>query len=207
MAAAPAGSVSSAEARVAFEQTSGERRQLSVMFCDLVGSTELGQRLDPEELREVLAAYQDACATAVRRFDGYVAQYLGDGVLVYFGFPRAHEDDAQRAVWAGLAIQASLAELNHHRANTGTPEISARIGIHTGLVVVSEVGGGAGQQPLALGDTVNIASRLEGVAEPGSVVISQATLRLVSGLFVTRDLGMPELEGVLEPIGVYASAK
>jgi class 3 adenylate cyclase/tetratricopeptide (TPR) repeat protein len=171
------------------------------MFCDLVGSTELGQRLDPEELRDVVATYQDACSAAVKRFEGHVAQYLGDGVLVYFGFPLAHEDDAERAVRTALAIQSSLTELNRERSSLG--EIAARIGIHTGLVVMSEMGDDA-RQPLALGDTINVASRLEGVAEPGGIVISQTTLELVPGLFVTRELGTPNLKGISDPIYVYS---
>ena len=130
-----------------------ERRQLSVMFADLVGSTERGQQLDPEDLRDVLSEYQDACSQAVKRFDGHIAQYLGDGVLVYFGYPRAHEDDAERAVRAGLAIQDALAEINRRNEQSGTPEISARIGIHAGLVVVGEVGE-AGSSGEVAGDVV-----------------------------------------------------
>ncbi|MHC4181233.1 MAG: AAA family ATPase, partial [Planctomycetota bacterium] len=172
------------------------------MFCDLVGSTELAQRLDPEELREVVTSYQNACAQAVKQYDGHVAQYLGDGVLVYFGFPLAHEDDAERAVRAGLAIQAAIVELNERPS--ATAPISARIGIHSGLAVIGDLGNDIRSQPLALGDTVNVAARLEGVAEPGGVVISHTTLRLVSGLFVTRGLGAPDLKGIKDPIDVHA---
>jgi class 3 adenylate cyclase/tetratricopeptide (TPR) repeat protein len=182
----------------------GERRQLTALFCDLVGSTDLARRIDPEELRETLSAYHDACSEAVGRFDGHVAQYLGDGVLAYFGYPRAHEDDAERAVRAGLAIQASLAELNRRRAEFGAEPIMARIGIHTGLVVVMEMGDPERPEPLALGDPINVASRLEGLAHPGGVLISHATQRLVTGLFVMHDLGTPALKGVSEPIRVYA---
>ena len=181
----------------------GERRQLTVVFCDLVGSTELGHRLDPEDLRDVLRAYHDACAAAVKRLEGHVAQYLGDGVLIYFGFPIAHEDDVERAVRSALDIQTSLVLLNEERRTHGTPEISARIGIHTGLVVVSEMGDDA-SQPLALGDATNVAARLEGVAEPGGVVISETTLGLVPGVFVTRDVGTPDLKGISDPIVVHA---
>jgi class 3 adenylate cyclase len=184
------------------EVAQGERRQLTVMFCDLVGSTALGQRLDPEDLRDVLAAYHDACSAAVKRFEGHVAQYLGDGVLVYFGFPVAHEDDADRAVRTALAIQSSLAVMNGERGKLGVPEIAARIGIHTGPVVMSEMGDQA-RQPMALGDTINVASRLEAVAEPGHVVISHTTLALVPGLFVTREIGTPDLKGVSAPIVVH----
>jgi class 3 adenylate cyclase/tetratricopeptide (TPR) repeat protein len=190
----------------ASRESAGERRQLTVMFCDLVGSTELAQRLDPEDLREVLAAYQDACSNVVKRFEGHVAQFLGDGVLVYFGFPLAHEDDAERAVRAALEIQSALARLNEERRVADSPglaEISARIGIHTGPVVVGASGDDA-HQPLALGVTVNVASRLESLAEGGGVVISETTLGLVTGLFVTRALGTPELKGVAESIAVHA---
>ncbi len=180
-----------------------ERRQLTVMFCDLVGYTELAQRLDPEELREILAAYQAACSRAIRRFDGYIAQYLGDGVLAYFGYPRAHEDDAERAVRAALAIQSSP-EGPTGRAETTAHGISARVGVHSGLVLVAEIGDEAHQETLALGDPLSVAARLQTVAAPGGVVISDTTLRLVSGLFVTRDLGTPELKGINEPIGVHA---
>jgi class 3 adenylate cyclase len=174
------------------------------MFCDLVGSTELGRRLDPEELREVITTYQRACTDAVKRYDGHVAQYLGDGVLVYFGFPLAHEDDAERAVRAGLAIQAALADLNERKSEAGATSIAARVGIHSGLVVIGELGDGARSQPLALGDTLNVAARLEAVAEPGGVVISHTTMHLVPGLFVARSLGTPELKGIEDPIQVYA---
>ena len=186
------------------EHAAGERRQLTAMFCDLAGFTDLAQRFDPEELREILLPYQEACARGIGRFDGHIAQYLGDGVLAYFGFPRAHEDDAERAVRAALAIQAALAELNEHGAVLGTPGIRARIGIHTGLVVVTRIGDGAHQETLAVGDAINIAARLQGLAEPGGILISQTTLKLVSGLFVTRDLGTPALKGVTEAIPVHA---
>jgi class 3 adenylate cyclase len=171
------------------------------MFCDLVGSTGLARRLDPEELREIIAGYQELCRAAVKRFDGHVAQYLGDGVLAYFGFPHAHEDDAERAVRAALHLHASLA---HSTERPGALPVTARVGIHTGLVVVGDLGEGSQQQPLALGETVTIASRLQGIAQPGEVVISHTTLGLAPGLFVTRDLGTPALKGVNDPIRVHA---
>ncbi|MEM7413771.1 MAG: adenylate/guanylate cyclase domain-containing protein [Myxococcota bacterium] len=181
-----------------------ERRQITAMFCDLAGSTELAQRVDPEELREILRTYQQTCAQMVARFDGHVAQLLGDGVLVYFGYPRAHEDDAQRAVRAGLAIQAELAKWNEERAARDEDLVQARIGIHTGPVVISALGGTSGRrETLALGDTIIIASRLEGLAELGQVLVSEATLRLVEGSVESRDLGTPPLKGVSEPIRVY----
>jgi len=182
----------------------GERRQLTAMFCDMVGSTALSQHLDPEELGVLVAIHQGVCMEAVTRFDGHVAQLLGDGVLVYFGYPQAHEDDAQRAIRAALAIQAALTARNAGRRGPDEPELRARIGIHTGTVVVSTLGGDVHHERLALGNTVNIAARLETIAEPGAIVMSEATLRLVAGLFVTRDLGTPPLKGVGEPIRVHA---
>jgi class 3 adenylate cyclase/tetratricopeptide (TPR) repeat protein len=182
----------------------GERRQLTALFCDVVGSTELSQRIDAEELRELIAAYQRVCADVVRRYDGHVAQLLGDGVLVYFGFPRAHEDDAVRALRAALEIQAGLRQLSAKRADARASEIRARIGVHTGPVVLSTLGSDARQETLALGDTVNIASRLDALAEPGGIVASDATVRLAGGLFVTRDLGMLALKGVVEPLHAHA---
>jgi class 3 adenylate cyclase len=173
------------------------------MFCDLVGSTQLSQRLDAEEFRELIAAYQGVCGDVVQRFDGHIAQLLGDGVLVYFGYPAAHEDDAPRAIRAALEIQAALEARNRARAPQ-SPEVRARIGIHSGPVVVSRLGGDARSETLALGDTVNIASRLDSLAEPGGVVASEATLRLASGLFVTRDLGAPPLKGVTAAVRVHA---
>src|SRR5262245_54634526 len=171
---------------------SGERRQLTVMFCDLVGSTELAQRLDPEELRELVREYRAICVDATKRFDGHVAQYLGDGVMVYFGWPQAHEDDAGRAIRAGLEIQRVLGERPEAR------QIAARIGIHTGLVVVDP--SGAGDDALALGPTSNVAARIEGVAKPGTVVVSDATLSLCPGVFVTKSLGETQLKGVEAPV-------
>ncbi len=184
--------------------SAGERRQLSAMFCDLVGSTELSQRIDAEELRELISTYQGACADAVKRFDGHVAQYLGDGVLVYFGYPQAHEDDPQRAIRAALAIQTALAAINQGRLSTGQTEIAARIGIHTGPVVVSTLGSDARQETLALGETVNIAARLDSLASPGGIVVSDTTLRLAGGSFVTRDLGLQEAKGLTSRIRVHA---
>ncbi len=196
--------------------SSGERRQLTVMFCDLVGSTALSEQLDPEELREVVRAYQEACAGVISRFEGHIAQYLGDGLLVYFGYPLAHEDDAQRAVRAGLGILTELPQLNdqveaivgarRRRAPTDpttTPPLQVRVGIHTGLVVVGEMGGGSKREQLALGETPNIAARLQGLAEPDTVVLSAATQRLVTDLFECQDLGPQTLKGISTPLSVY----
>ena len=187
------------EPRAPVQDVAGERRQLTVLFCDLVGSTALGERLDPEDLRDVVASYQAVCEEAVRRFDGYVAQYLGDGVLVYFGYPVAFDNSAESAVRAGLAIQEGLAVLNAAHGSA----FAARVGVHTGEVVIGEMGAGVHRERLALGGTTNVAARLQGVADPGTVVISDATLRLVSGLFVTQALGVPELKGVDLKLHVY----
>ena len=182
---------------------SAERRQLSVMFCDLVGNTELSTRVDPERLREVVRAYQEAAAEAIGRFDGHVAQYLGDGLLVYFGYPRAHEDDPQRAVRAGLAILEAMHALGirHERAWGYWPAV--RLGIHTGLTVVGEMGGGTRHEQLALGETPNLAARLQTLAEPGTLLISAPTQRLLHGLFGCEDLGTQTLKGVSRPVQVY----
>jgi len=177
-----------------------ERRQLTVMFCDLVGSTALAARLDPEELREHVRAYHAASADVISRFEGHIAQYLGDGLLVYFGYPLAHEDDAERAVSAALAVLNAVAALG-----TRGPGVSLtlRVGIHTGLVVIGEVGGGSRREQLALGETPNVAARLEALAEPGTVVISAATHRLVERRFSCRDLGARALHGIDTPQTIY----
>jgi class 3 adenylate cyclase/tetratricopeptide (TPR) repeat protein len=188
--------------------TSAERRQLTVMFCDLVGSTALSQQLDPEELREVVRAYQETCAAVIARFEGHLAKYLGDGLLVYFGYPAAHEDDAQRAVWAGLGILAELPQLNARvqptlEAHSRAP-LQIRIGIHTGLVVAGEMGGGDTREPLAIvGETPNIAARLQELAAPNSVALSDATYRLIQGYFECQALGPQSLKGVSLPLEVY----
>jgi TOMM system kinase/cyclase fusion protein len=180
-----------------------ERRQLTVMFCDLVDSTALASQLDPEDLREVVRAYQETCAKVIARFEGYIAQYLGDGLLVYFGYPHAHEDDAQRAVRAGLGIVEALGQLNVRLKQDRGVELAVRLGIHTGLVVVGEVGGGARQEQLALGETPNLAARLQDLAAPDTVVVSAATWRLVRGYFTAQELGAHPLKGVTAPVPVY----
>jgi predicted ATPase/class 3 adenylate cyclase len=178
------------------------------MFCDLVGSTALSQQLDPEELREVVRAYQETCAAVIARFEGHLAKYLGDGLLVYFGYPAAHEDDAQRAVWAGLGILAELPQLNARAQPTleahSRASLQIRIGIHTGLVVAGEMGGGDTREPLAIvGETPNIAARLQELAAPNSVVLSVATYRLTQGYFECQALGPQSLKGVSLPLEVY----
>jgi class 3 adenylate cyclase/tetratricopeptide (TPR) repeat protein len=198
-----------------------ERRQLTVMFCDLVGSTAMAARLDPEELREAIGAYHRCVAQEVRHFDGLVAKYMGDGVLIYFGFPRAHEDDAERAVRAGLDIVAAVRRLEAP-AIPGTPapvsstgqalggrpsgdRLQVRIGIATGLVVVGDlVGEGAAQEQAVVGETPNLAARLQAMAEPGSVVIAPATRRLLGNRFTLRALGRHAVKGLAEPVEAWA---
>jgi class 3 adenylate cyclase len=180
-----------------------ERRQLTVLFCDLVDSTRLAQQLDPEDLREVIRAYQATCVTVIQRFAGHVAQYLGDGLLVYFGYPQAHEDDPQRAVRAGLEMLDALAPLRARLAADQRLRLAVRLGIHTGLVVVGAMGAGGRQEQLALGDTPNIAARLQGLAAPDTVVVSAATYRLVQGYFACHDLGPQPLKGLETPVPAY----
>jgi class 3 adenylate cyclase/predicted ATPase len=174
----------------------GERRHLTVLFCDLVGSTELAARLDPEEWQETLAAYHRSAATEINRFGGHVANYLGDGVMAYFGFPEAHENDAERAARAGLAIIEAVSRLNRLRG----PKLSARVGIDSGAVVV---GAGAGARTDVFGETPNIAARLQAAAAPDTLVISAATYRLVAGLFHVEDRGAQMLKGVEQPMQLY----
>jgi class 3 adenylate cyclase/predicted ATPase len=226
-----------------------ERRQLTVMFCDLVGSTALSEQLDPEELREVVRAYQETGTDVIRRYDGHIAQHLGDGLLVYFGYPAAHEDDAARAVRTGLEIITALHEQvpsplgeqasSQHAARMAAPpegqgeggknsavhtphpnsfdqaqdrlppqggkekSLQVRIGIHTGLVVIGEIGGSEKREILALGETPNIAARIQGLAEPDTMVMSAATYRLVEGLFDCDALGPQTLKGISAPLAVY----
>jgi len=180
-------------------QAEAERRQLTVMFCDLVGSTALSARLDPEDLREVIAAYHRAATEVVAGFDGFVAKYMGDGVLVYFGYPRAHEDDAERAVRAGLGVIDAVGRLD-----VKSVELQARVGIATGLVVVGDlIGEGSAQEQSVLGETPNLAARLQSLAEPEAVVISAGTRRLVGDLFEYRDLGTVVLKGIAGPMSAW----
>jgi class 3 adenylate cyclase/tetratricopeptide (TPR) repeat protein len=187
----------------AFSPPDAERRQLTVLFCDLVDSTALARQLDPEELREVVRAYQATCAKVIARFEGHIAQYLGDGLLVYFGYPQAHEDDAQRAVRAGLGMVEALEQLNTRLERERGVQLAVRLGIHTGLVVVGEVGGGTRQEQLALGETPNLAARLQGIAAPNTLVISAATFQLLGGFFACQPLGTPLLKGQAQPLAVY----
>jgi class 3 adenylate cyclase len=177
-----------------------ERRQLTVLFCDLVGSTALAARLDPEDLRAVMRAYQTACASGIGHFDGHVAKFLGDGVLAYFGWPVAHEDDAERAVRAGLQLIETIPRLEPH----ADVRLQARIGIATGQAVVGDlIGQGAAREEAVVGEVPNLAARLQALAAPGSVVISQATRRIVGGLFDLEDLGPKSLKGFAEPLAAW----
>jgi class 3 adenylate cyclase/predicted ATPase len=181
-----------------------ERRQLTVMFCDLVDSTALSSILDPEQLRHLLLAYQAACGGVIDRYDGHLAKYLGDGLLVYFGLPRAHEDDAQRGVSAGLDIVEAVALLNRDLSKKFGIELSVRLGVHTGLVVAGEMGAGGAREEMAIvGETPNIAARLQSLAAPNALVISSSTLRLVGGLFTYEDIGVHQLKGVSRPVQVW----
>ena len=189
--------------RVAPPTPEAERRQLTVLFCDLVESTQLSGRLDPEDLREVVRAYQHVCAEVITQFDGHIAQFLGDGLLVYFGYPQAHEDDAQRAVRTGLGMLHAMEDLNTRLKREKGIQLAIRLGIHTGLVVVGAMGGAGRQEQLALGETPNIAARIEGLAQPNTVAISDATYRLVQGYFQYHGLGVQALRGVTEPMRVY----
>ena len=179
-----------------------ERRQLTVMFSDLVGSTALSARLDPEDMRQIIRAYQDACSGVVARYDGFVAKFMGDGILAYFGFPRAHEDDAARAVHAGLELAEVAAGLQ-----TPTREkLAVRVGIATGLVVVGDiVGHGPAQEQAVVGDTPNLAARLQGLAGAGEVVVSASTRRLIGDRFRLKDLGRHAVKGLAEPVEAFAA--
>ncbi|MGE0826020.1 MAG: adenylate/guanylate cyclase domain-containing protein [Candidatus Binatia bacterium] len=186
--------------------SAAERRQLTVMFIDLVGSTTLSAQLDPEEYREVVQTYQETCATVIGRYEGHVAQYLGDGILVYFGYPLAHEDDAVRAVRTGLEVVKAMPALSLSSIQLPQP-VQVRIGIHTGPVVVGEIGGGNKREQLALGETPNLAARVQGQAEPDTVFISAATYRLVEGLFACENCGQPDLKGISTPLTLYRVLK
>ena len=182
--------------------TGGERRQLTVLFCDLVGSTALSSDLDPEDLRDVVRGYQKAVAEVIGRHEGYIAQYLGDGLLIYFGYPKPHEDDAARAVRAGLGVVAAICELSFPATRVPGP-LQVRIGIHTGPVVIDEIGADDRRERLALGETPNVAARLQALAEPNAVMVSDATHRLLEGLFDFEARGSHQLKGVAGPVHTY----
>ena len=196
---APTPGVAAVEAPL---RDTAERRQVTVMFSDLVGSTALSARMDPEDLREVISAYQKCVAETVQRFGGFVAKYMGDGVLVYFGYPQAHEYDAERAVRAGLELVAAVSGLKTHAA------LQTRVGIATGLVVVGDlIGWGASQEQAIVGETPNLAARLQGLAEPNSVVIAESTRKLVGNLFSLEDLGAQDLKGISGPVRAWAALR
>jgi class 3 adenylate cyclase/tetratricopeptide (TPR) repeat protein len=177
---------------------------MTVMFCDIVGSTPLAEALDPEDFREILSGYQHVCAQAVERFDGFVARYAGDGVVAYFGYPQAHEDSAQSAVHAGLGIHDGIVTLNRRLRDQHGISLRVRVGIHTGVVVAGEMGAGATRERLAIvGETPHIAARLESLAPPDTVLISDATRDLVEGYFVIESLGEKRLKGVSRPMAVH----
>jgi class 3 adenylate cyclase len=178
-----------------------ERRQLTVMFCDLVGSTALSTRLDPEDLRSVIV-YHKCVAETVAEFDGFVAKYMGDGALVYFGYPQAHEDDAERAVRAGLALIEAVGKLLIQEP------VQVRIGVATGLVVVGDiVGSGEAQERGVVGETPNLAARLQGIAVPNTVVIAVGTRRLLGNLFELEDLGTKDLKGIAGPTRAWVALR
>ena len=182
----------------ALRPVGAERRQLTVMFCDLVGSTSLASRLDPEDLREVIGAFHKCVAETIDRFNGFIARYMGDGVLIYFGYPHAHEDDAERAVRAGLAIVEAVRRVP-------TPELlQVRVGLATGLGVVGDlIGSGAAQEQAVIGETPNLAARLQALAGNDEVVIAESTRRLVGNLFDYRSLGEVEVRGLTAPIVAF----
>ena len=183
-------------------QDTAERRQVTVVFSDLVGSTALSARMDPEDLREVISAYQKCVAETVSHFGGFVAKYMGDGVLVYFGYPQAHEDDAERAVRAGLELIAAVDALK-----TGA-SLETRVGVATGLVVVGDlIGSGEAQERGIVGETPNLAARLQGIAEPNTVVIAESTRKLLGNLFELQDLGAKEVKGITEPVRGWAALR
>jgi class 3 adenylate cyclase len=178
-------------------EATGERRQLTVMFCDLVGSTALSEKLDPEELRSLLHAYRVLCGDVIARYDGFVARYLGDGILTYFGWPTAHEEDAERAVRAALEIAQTV------RRASSTEDLAVRIGIATGPVVVGETAGVGDESKLAVGSTPNLAARLQGLATAGQIVIAASTRRLLGSAFALTDLGEHDLKGIAEPVHAW----
>jgi class 3 adenylate cyclase/tetratricopeptide (TPR) repeat protein len=179
-----------------------ERRHLTVLFCDMVGSTALSARMDPEDLREVIHRYQEACREVIGRFEGYIGHYVGDGILVYFGYPKAHEDDPQRAVQAGLEIVEAVQALN---AEVAVPEveIAVRVGVNTGLVVAGDIGAEFRDEMAVVGETPNVAACLQALTEPGTVLVGPSTHRLVEGLFVFDELGPRAIKGIDAPIAVY----
>ena len=183
-------------------QDTAERRQVTVMFSDLVGSTAMSARMDAEDLRDVISAYQKCVSETVQRFGGFVAKYMGDGVLIYFGYPQAHEDDAERAVRAGLEIVAAVSALKPNAP------LQTRVGIATGLVVVGDlIGSGEAQERGIVGETPNLGARLQGIAEPNTVVIADGTRKLLGNLFELDDLGAKDLKGIAGPVRAWTALR
>jgi class 3 adenylate cyclase len=181
-----------------------ERRQLTVMFCDLVGSTALSTGMDPEDLRDVITSFQNRCSAAIRRYDGFVAKYMGDGILFYFGYPRAHEDEAERSARAGLDILDAMAELNAAVPRPPGVELAVRIGIATGPVIVGDqIGEGTASETAVVGETPNLAARLQALAQPNQIVVSSATRAMLGDHFDLDDLGASELKGFAEPVPAW----
>ncbi len=189
---------------IAVRTGEAERRQLTVMFCDLVGSTALSSKLDPEDLREVITSFQDKCREAIDRYSGFIARYMGDGMLVYFGYPQAHEDDAERAARAGLDIVRAMTMLNAGVGKRHEVVLAIRIGVATGSVVVGDiVGEGAAEEAAVVGETPNLAARLQGVAGPNQVVVGSVTQRLLGAVFEYEHLGTQQLKGIAQPVEVW----
>src|SRR6266849_1020158 len=203
--AAPAVTAAPAPAPVSAPvQAEAERRQLTVMFCDLVGSTALSTAMDPEDLRDVIASFQTRCTEAIRRYDGFVAKFMGDGILAYFGYPRAHEDEAERSARAGLDIVAAMAELNAAVPRPPGVELAVRIGIASGPVIVGDqIGEGTASETAVVGETPNLAARLQALAQPNQIVVSAATRAMLGDHFDLDDLGAYELKGFAEPVPVW----
>lgn len=200
----PAVAVATAAPAAPRSLDTAERRQLTIMFCDLVGSTALSARLDPEDMREIVGAYQRCCADLITRAGGFVAKYMGDGVLAYFGYPQAHEDDAERAVRAGLTLVEAVPKLK----TAASVPLHARFGIATGLVVVGDlVGAGAAQEQAVVGETPNLAARLQAIAEPDTVVIAESTRKLLGNLFELQDLGAKDLKGIAGAARAWAALR
>src|SRR5246500_3347263 len=206
-AAAPAPALTATPASVpppAPVPVRAERRQLTVMFCDLVGSTALSTGMDPEDLRDVIASFQNRCSAAVRRYDGFVAKYMGDGILVYFGYPRAHEDEAERSVRAGLDIVDAMVELNAAVPRPPGVELAVRIGIATGPVIVGDqIGEGTASETAVVGETPNLAARLQALAQPNQIVVSTSTRAMLGDHFDLEDLGAYELKGFAAPVPAW----
>lgn len=204
LAGQPAAAASVPASSAASAPPDAERRQMTVMFCDLVGSTPLSERLDPEDLREVIRAYQEVCEHMISRYEGYMAAYLGDGLLIYFGYPLAHENDAHRAVRAALGIVEAVDRLNARLQTERAIKLGVRLGIHTGVMVVGEMGAGERRDASSIvGEHANIAARVQAAAEPDTVVISAATYHLIEGFFECRSLGAQTLKGISRPLELY----